>query len=213
MSDLDSQKNTPSADTTNASSNAAALPIALTSLFAALLAVLGLIPKIDLPLGVPITLQTLGVMLAGCLLGPQRALQALLLFLLAVALGLPLLSGGRGGLGVFMAPSSGYLLGWPVGAWVTGIIMAWLTQRHIHANPTRAAVHAFVASALGGLLMVHVCGVIGLVLIANLSWQQALVGTLVFVPGDLIKCALTALVVHTVARGLPDWRLGGVSAH
>jgi biotin transport system substrate-specific component len=214
MSDLDSQNNNAhNVDTSTASSNAVALPIALTSLFAALLAVLGLIPKIDLPLGVPITLQTLGVMLAGCLLGPKRALQALLLFLLAVALGLPLLSGGRGGLGVFMAPSSGYLLGWPVGAWVTGIIMAWLTQRQTTHSPNRSAVHAFVASALGGLLMVHVCGVIGLVLIANLSWQQALVGTLVFVPGDLIKCALTAVVVHTVARGLPDWRLGGVSAH
>jgi biotin transport system substrate-specific component len=75
--------------------------IALVSLFAALIAVFGLIPKIDLPLGVPITLQTLGVMLAGCLLGPKRALQALALFLAAVALGLPLLSGGRGGLGVF----------------------------------------------------------------------------------------------------------------
>ncbi len=213
MSELDPQNNnTFSADTPSASSHAA-LPIALTSLFAALLAVLGLIPKIDLPLGVPITLQTLGVMLAGCLLGPKRALQALLLFLLAVALGLPLLSGGRGGLGVFMAPSSGYLLGWPVGAWVTGIIMAWLTQRQTTHSPHRSAVHAIVASALGGLLMVHVCGVIGLVLIANLSWQQALLGTLVFVPGDLIKCVLTATVVHTVARGLPDWRLGGVSAH
>jgi biotin transport system substrate-specific component len=213
MSDLDSQINTSSADTTNASSSAAALPIALTSLFAALLVVLGLIPKIDLPLGVPITLQTLGVMLAGCLLGPKRALQALLLFLLAVALGLPLLSGGRGGLGVFMAPASGYLLGWPIGAWVTGIFMAWLTQRQTTHSPHRSAVHAFVASALGGLLMVHVCGVVGLVLIANLSWQQAFVGTLVFVPGDLIKCAITAMVVHTVARGLPDWRLGGVGAH
>ncbi len=213
MSELDPQhNNTFSADTPSASSHAA-LPIALTSLFAALLAVLGLIPKIDLPLGVPITLQTLGVMLAGCLLGPKRALQALLLFLLAVALGLPLLSGGRGGLGVFMAPSSGYLLGWPVGAWVTVIIMAWLTQQQTTHSPNRSAVQAFVASALGGLLMVHVCGVIGLVLIANLSWQQALLGTLVFVPGDLIKCALTAMVVHTVARGLPDWRLGGVSAH
>lgn len=191
----------------------AALPIALSSLFAALLAVLGLIPKIDLPLGVPITLQTLGVMLAGCLLGPKRALQALLLFLLAVALGLPLLSGGRGGLGVFMAPSSGYLVGWPVGAWVTGHIMAWLTQRHSPVAPKIAAVHAFVAAALGGLLMVHACGVIGLVVIANLSWQQAMLGTLVFVPGDLIKCVITAMVVHTVARGLPDWRLGGVNAH
>src|SRR5574343_2012459 len=91
---------------------------ALIALFAALMAVLGLIPKIDLPLGVPITLQTLGVMLAGCMLGPKRALQALLLFLAAVAIGLPLLSGGRGGIGVFFAPASGYLIGWPVGAFV-----------------------------------------------------------------------------------------------
>jgi biotin transport system substrate-specific component len=215
MSELDPQQShAPNADTPNTTaSNVVALPIAMSSLFAALLAVLGLIPKIDLPLGVPITLQTLGVMLAGCLLGPKRALQALLLFLLAVALGLPLLSGGRGGLGVFMAPSSGYLLGWPVGACVTGGIMAWLTQRPSKTTPTLAAIHAFVASTLGGLLMVHLCGVVGLVVIANLNWQQAFLGTLVFVPGDLIKCALTAMVVHTVARGLPDWRLGGVSAH
>lgn len=196
-----------------ASGSSHALPIALTSLFAALLAVLGLIPKIDLPLGVPITLQTLGVMLAGCLLGPKRALQALLLFLLAVALGLPLLSGGRGGLAVFMAPSSGYLLGWPLGAFVTGWLMAWFTQRSAQTQAFTAAWQAFVASAIGGLLVVHVCGVVGLVMIANLSWHQAAWGTLVFVPGDLIKCGLTALVVHTVARGLPDWRLGGVSAH
>ena len=77
---------------------------ALVALFSALMAVFGLIPKLDLPLGVPITLQTLGVMLAGALLGPRRALLAMGLFLGAVAIGLPLLSGGRGGLGVFFAP-------------------------------------------------------------------------------------------------------------
>ncbi len=185
--------------------NTSSLSVALVSLFAALIAVFGLIPKIDLPLGVPITLQTLGVMLAGCLLGPKRALQALLLFLAAVALGLPLLSGGRGGLGVFFSPASGYLIGWPVGAFVTGWVMTLLPT---HA-PRNAAISAFVASALGGLLVVHVFGVVGLVNIANLSWEQAIMGTLVFVPGDLIKCALCATVVHTVARGLPDWRLGG----
>jgi biotin transport system substrate-specific component len=179
--------------------------LALVSLFAALIAVFGLIPKIDLPLGVPITLQTLGVMLAGCLLGPKRGIQAVLLFLAAVALGLPLLSGGRGGLGVFMAPSAGYLLGWPLGAWVTGMAMAALPS----AGPRVTAISALVASALGGLLTVHVIGVVGLVLIAKLSWTQALMGTLVFVPGDLIKCAITALVVHTVARSLPDWQFGG----
>jgi biotin transport system substrate-specific component len=179
--------------------------LALVSLFAALVAVFGLIPRIDLPLGVPITLQTLGVMLAGCLLGPKRGAQAILLFLAAVALGLPLLSGGRGGLGVFMAPSAGYLLGWPLGAWVTGMAMAALPS----AGPRVTAISALAASALGGLLTVHVIGVVGLVLIAKLSWTQALMGTLVFVPGDLIKCAITALVVHTVARGLPDWQFGG----
>ncbi len=179
--------------------------IALVSLFAALIAVFGLIPKIDLPLGVPITLQTLGVMLAGCLLGPKRALQALALFLAAVALGLPLLSGGRGGLGVFFSPASGYLIGWPVGAFVTGMAMTLLPT----TSPRSAAISAFVASAVGGLLVVHVFGVVGLVNIANLSWEQALMGTLVCVPGDLIKRALCATVVHTVARGLPDWRFGG----
>jgi biotin transport system substrate-specific component len=179
--------------------------LALVSLFAALMAVFGLIPKIDLPLGVPITLQTLGVMLAGCLLGPRLALQAMLLFLAAVALGLPLLSGGRGGFGVFTAPSAGYLLAWPLGAWVSGVLMSKLPA----ISPRATAASAFFASALGGLLVVHACGVAGLVKIANLSWTQAFFGTLVFVPGDLIKCGICALVVHTVARGLPDWQFGG----
>ena len=62
---------------------------------------------------------------------------------------------------------------------------------------------------MGGLLVVHACGVVGLVQIASLSWSQAFFGTLLFVPGDLIKCGVCALVVHTVARGLPDWRFGG----
>jgi biotin transport system substrate-specific component len=179
--------------------------LALVSLFAALLAVFGLIPKIDLPLGVPITLQTLGVMLAGCLLGPKRGLQAMLLFLVAVALGLPLLSGGRGGLGVFMAPAAGYLIGWPFGALVTGWAMTALPR----STPKSAAISAFAASAVGGLLVVHAMGVVGLVRLANLSWTQAFFGTLVFVPGDLLKCAICAMVVHTVARGLPDWNFGG----
>lgn len=178
--------------------------LALVALFAALMAVLGLIPKIDLPLGVPITLQTLGVMLAGCLLGPRLALRALVLFLAAVAIGLPLLSGGRGGLGVFTTPSAGYLLAWPVGAFVTGLIMQTLPA----GSPRRVAISAFVASALGGLLLIHASGVVGLMAIAGMSLKQAVIGTSVFVPGDLIKCALTAMVCHTVARGLPDWQFG-----
>lgn len=68
--------------------------IALIALFAALTAALGLMPPISLGFGVPITAQTLGVMLSGAVLGARRGALAMLLLLLLIALGLPLLSGG-----------------------------------------------------------------------------------------------------------------------
>ena len=105
------------------------------ALFAALIAVLGLVPKIDLISGVPITAQSLGIMLCGTVLGAKRGALAVLLFLALVAVGLPLLSGGRGGLGVFAGPSVGYLVGFPVAAFVTG----WLVERTtLPVGPDRA---------------------------------------------------------------------------
>ena len=190
---------------TSTVSRSAAASMAQVALFAALMAVLGLIPKIDLPLGVPVTAQSLGVMLAGVLLGPWRGFQALALFLVAVAAGLPLLSGGRGGMGVFMAPSAGYLLGYAPAALIVGAIMRFAPQR----SPVQIASGAMVASVVGGVLALHAMGVAGLMLLASLSLKQALMATLVFVPGDLIKCALCAVIAHTVARGMPDWNFGG----
>lgn len=182
------------------------------ALFAALMAVLGLIPKIDLAFGVPITMQTLGVMLAGCLLGPVRGALSLLLFLAAVALGLPLLPGGRGGLGVFFGPTVGYLLSWPVGAAATG----WLMHRFMGSqsgtntvkSAKRIAISALLASVLGGIVVIHAMGITGLVLVAHFDWTKAFWGDLVFVPGDLIKAVICAAVVQTVAKGLPDWSFG-----
>ena len=75
------------------------------ALFAALIAVLGLVPKIDLAAGVPITAQSLGIMLCGTVLGAKRGALAVLLFLALVAAGLPLLSGGRN-LGFMYLPYS-----------------------------------------------------------------------------------------------------------
>lgn len=181
--------------------------VAMVALLAALVAVLGLVPKLDMPLGVHLTLQNLGVMLAGCLLGAWRGLQAMLLFLLAVAVGLPLLAGGRGGIGMFMVPSSGYLLGFAVGAWTTGYVMGRLPR----STPRQALVSAFIASVVGGILVMHAMGIGGLMLLANMSLQQAVLVDVVFVPGDLIKCAVCAVVVQAVAKALPDWPLGGRS--
>lgn len=192
---------TPSTTTTSRES---AHSFALVALFAALMAAMGLVPKIDLPMGVPITLQSLGVMLAGCLLGGWRGLQAITLFLLAVAAGLPLLAGGRGGLGPFMSPSAGYLIGYALAAGATGFIM----QRLPAHTPRSAATSAFIASVLGGLVFLHALGIAGLMIMAKMPLQKAIMVDLAFVPGDLIKCAICALVVHTIAKAMPDWRMG-----
>ena len=180
--------------------------ISQVALFAALLAVLGLIPKIDLPFGVPITAQTLGIMLAGCLLGPWRGFQAVLLFVVAAALGLPVLSGGRGGLAPFMSPSAGYLYGFAPAAFVTGWMMLVLP----HARTAgRLAANAFIASMAGGLVFLHLTGIIGLTIFADMTFDKAFLADMAFVPGDTIKALLCALIVHTVARALPDWPFPG----
>ena len=95
--------------------------LARIAIFAALIIVLGMV-TVPLPTGVPITGQTLGVMLAGTVLGPRRGPLAVLLVLVLAAIGLPVLAGGHGGIAAFVGPSAGYLIGWIAGAFVTGLI-------------------------------------------------------------------------------------------
>lgn len=165
------------------------------ALFAALIAVLGLVPKIDLGIGVPITAQSMGIMLCGTVLGARRGALAVALFLALVALGLPLLSGGRGGIGVFASPSVGYLVGFPVAAFVTGLAMQALKGDVLFA--------AFNAAVLGGILVLYVFGIPGLALMSGKPLAETAVAALVFLPGDLVKAALAALVTQAVARARP----------
>jgi len=181
--------------------------LASVSLFAALMAALGLVPKIDLAFGVPITLQGMGAMLAGCLLGPRRAMLAIALFLLGVALGLPLLAGGRGGPGVFIGPTAGFLFGWVLGAGATGLVFRAVLRRLPDPTGWPLMAAAFAASVLGGIVVVYAAGVLGLAAVAHMPLHSAALSMAIFVPGDLVKCAVTAAVVHSVARGLPAWRL------
>jgi biotin transport system substrate-specific component len=193
---------------TNTGSMSSTRSLSYIALFAAVMAVFGLIPKIDLPFGVPITLQSLGVMLVGCLLGPRRAFLSVLLFLVAVALGLPLLSGGRGGLSVFMAPSSGFLLGWLLGAPSCGWVMRRMVKAGVGADGGRLLlVSAFLSSLIGGIVVMYLFGILGLMLAAHLSFAQAGIAVLAFIPGDLFKCAICAVLVQSVVRGMPAWRL------
>ena len=100
----------------------------LVALFAALIAALGLVPPINLASGVPITAQSLGVMLAGTALGAKRGFAATLLFIALTLAGLPLLSGGRGGIGLLASPTAGFVIGFPFATLATGFLTERLTK-------------------------------------------------------------------------------------
>ena len=98
--------------------------LAYVAVFAALIAALALTPAIPIgTLGVPITLQTLGVALAGLCLGAWRGAAAVALYLMVGLAGLPVFSGGRAGLAVLVGPTGGYLIGFVISAWMIGYAM------------------------------------------------------------------------------------------
>jgi biotin transport system substrate-specific component len=172
--------------------------LARIATFAAIIAVLGLPGTIPVAGGaVPITLQTLGVMLAGTILGWRRAAIAILVVLLLVATGLPLLSGGRGGFGVFLGPSAGYLIGWVFGAAVIGLI----ARSPKSARPSWLRVG--LGSVVGGIVVVYAVGIPVQSLVTGVPLGATALLSLVFVPGDLIKVVLATLLTVAVWRSYP----------
>lgn len=170
--------------------------LVMIALFAALIAVLGLIPKFTPISGVPITAQSLGLMLAGSVLGAKRAALAALLFLVLVALGLPLLSGGRGGIGVFASPSVGFLVAWPLAAFVTGYIVEKNREMSL-------LVLSGVASVVGGIVVMYIPGIIGMAVMLDKSITEAIWLGLVYIPGDLIKAIVAGIVTDALFRARP----------
>lgn len=181
--------------------------IARIAVFAALVAVLGLTPAISVPgISVPITAQTLGVMIAGLMLVPLEAFLSLALFVGLVAAGLPLLSGGRGGLGVFTGPSAGFVLGFPVAAGAVAILIA--VGRRAGADrsrPVQLATH-FVAAVLGGVGVLYCIGIPVGALVADIPLGTFFRGSMSFVPGDLLKAVAATVVATSAFRAAPFLR-------
>jgi biotin transport system substrate-specific component len=188
----------------SARASSPATDLATTVVFAAFIAVLGLFPGVYVgATGVPIVVQNMGPFLAGVLVGARRAVFAVVLFLALVAIGLPLLSGGRGGLAPFVGPSGGFLLGWILSAFVSGLIA------QAGARRGRPGLPVLLLAALAGLVADYVIGVPWLAVQTG-SWSTAVTGSLVFVPGDLAKVVVAALIASVVHRALPGRLVGTV---
>ena len=160
------------------------LDAVLVVLFSAFVA---LTAQVEIPLWpVPLTLQTLGVLFTGAVLGSRRGALALLLYLTEGALGLPVFAGGASGVGYMLGPTGGYLVGFVVAAGVVG----WLAQR----GWDRRLVWAAVAMVIGNVI-IYACGVAWLAVFLGDLWGALVKGMLLFVVGDLIKIAVAALTL------------------
>ncbi|WP_053363371.1 biotin transporter BioY [Bacillus sp. FJAT-27251] len=159
------------------------------ALFAAIMGALGFLPPIFLSFTpVPITMQTLGVLLAGGILGARLGAMSQIVFLLLVAAGLPLLSGGRGGIGVFFGPSAGYLLAYPITAFCLGYIQSRLKKLRIG--------HILLINLTAGIFIIYLIGIPVQAFIMNIGLPEAIKMSLVFLPGDAIKATLASLLVY-----------------
>ena len=191
------QAHTPT--TNHADGRSTSRDIALIAAFAALIcaaAYIGAIP-VGGP-GVPITLQTFAVMLAGCVLGPVRGFAATALYLALGAVGLPVFAEHSSGIGVFTGISGGYLLSFPLAAALGGFLVQYVARD----RRTRALV-VFVCSIAASILVIHPLGILGMKLYADVSFMEAAAWDVPFWLGDLVKTTLVAMIAAEVHRAFP----------
>lgn len=168
------------------------------AVFAALIAALGVPGTMYVgSSGIPITLQTLGVMLAGAILGPWKGLAAAAVFDALAFAGLPILAGGRGGPAWFtVQPTSGYAWGFLVGAFSVGMLTRMILPRY-------RLWLGIVVTAVGGMFGIYAVGVPWLAMVTDTPLWTALTGNLLYFPGDIAKVVVTALVARQVHRAYP----------
>jgi biotin transport system substrate-specific component len=148
--------------------------------------------------GVDITLQTFGIMLAGCVLGPVRGFLAVALYLVIGAAGVPVFSGHSSGLGVFTGISGGYLWTFPLAALLAGFLVA-----HVARGRRTSALVVFLC-VVPGVVLNHLGGVVGFKLYSDIAWSTAFSWDAPFWLGDVVKALLVAVVAAEVHRAFPQ---------
>lgn len=194
--------------------------VALVASFAAFIAVCAILPGIPTPSGVPITLQTFGVILAGLVLGWRRGGLAALLYVALGLAGLPIFAEGTGGLVVLSKPSVGYLLAFPFAAALAGALggIALRLAPRLQASAFAARLGGWavrttsawrypllVLAGLGAsFLTIHPAGIVGLMARLGLSFREALAIDVVYWPGDVLKNLAAAAVAVAIFKAFPD---------
>lgn len=145
------------------------------------------------PDGVPMTLQTLFVVLAALCLGPRAGALSMLLYIAAGAVGVPLFAEGEVGLAVILGQTGGYILGFVLCQPVVGLIV-----RRPDGLPRGWL--ALIAGVLAAHAVVFAVGVPWLAIVRGFALERAIEGGLIpFLPGMVVKSAIAVLIGLAVA--------------
>jgi biotin transport system substrate-specific component len=177
-------------------SRSLATDIALVGVGAAFTAVMA---QIAVPLyPVPITGQTLAVLLVGATLGATRGALTMVVYALLGVVGLPVFSAASSGFGVLSGTTGGYIVGFIFAAGFTG----WLAQRDWDKKYLGAAL-----SFLGGTVVTFAFGLTWLALVTGGTLEQVLAwGLFPFIIGGLIKAGIAAAIIPSI------WKVGAMLA-
>lgn len=163
--------------------------LVLSALFTAIVAVCA---QVSIPIGpVPFTLQVLAIFLASLVLPPKYAFLSLLVYDLLGAVGVPVFAGFTGGLSKFVGPTGGYLMAFPIAAFVTSYIN---TKKPIKNEAANASVALIL-----GLAIIYILGFLYLSWAAHMTLKKAFVaGVLPFIIPDIIKLAIAYLIARAI---------------
>ncbi len=170
--------------------------IARVALFAALIGTFAYVsfPNPLTP-GIPVTLQVLGVFLAGIFLGPIWGTAALLVYLSAGIMGVPVFSGGSAGLGVIFSTTGGYLLSYPFATFIVGIVV----HGGLELQPlSEVSILRLVAGMVIAVPIIYAVGVPVYWYYMNVSWSTAIINAaLLFIPAELVKIAAAVGIIRS----------------
>lgn len=157
---------------------------------------------VAIPIGpVPVTLQTMFVLLAGILGGRFVGLASISVYLVLGAIGLPVFSGGIGGFAHFAGPTGGFLISWLVAAPLAGFFAdRGFSSVSDGTKVTKTQLGWIILGSVAGTLSLYVIGLPYLKMVLQLSWTQTFtIGLLPFIPGDLIKIVSVVILGNLFA--------------
>ena len=162
-------------------------------LFAAVIAVTAHI-TIPMPMGVPITMQSFAIILAAVVLGPKLGALSVLIYLALGAVGLPILAGFTGGIDRFVGPTGGFLISFPLLAFVVGL----------GARRRSAGRWVYPAALVGGIVLNYAVGCAMFCLLMHVPVSAALTAcVLPFIPGDAVKALLASAIGFAIEKRIP----------